>query len=904
MDLGRFLRGEPVAARPIGVAERLRKWVRRRPAVAGLLAAAVLLAAAGLWLIQQRAQRRAELRNEVGTALAQAERLRKGFHFHEARELLEQARQQVNVAGPADLREPVNQAWDNLLLVENLDAARLRASSLVAGRFDPAGAEPLYEKTFAQAGLGEPGDDSEAVAARVRNSPVHAEIVGGLDNWASITQDQTRRAWLLAVARAADPDPSRDRLRQPELWRDGVGLTRLVQELPVDDLSPQLATALARRMRKTGGAVPLLSAAQSRFPQDFWLAFELGFALFVEQRQDEALGYYRAALALRPNGAEVHANLGMVLQEQERLDEAIRHFRQALLLQPKLARAHCWLGEALRDKGELHEAIDHFQEAIRLDPKGAAHAHGEFGRTMHRMGRSDEAIGHYEEALRLDPKTAGPTAHFNIGAILHGRGRLDEAIGHFQEVIRLDPKGSASAHLQLGLALRTKGRFNEALAEYRRTVELDPLESVGHENLADALLGMGRFAKARTAIRRGLDVLRAKDAHRPALWKKLNLCERLLARDGGLPALLQDKERLPPGDLLELARLCRNYGRPHAATDLYAAAFAARPALADDLEAADRYYAACAAVRAAAGEGPHGARLSPSEGAELRRQALAWLRADLALRTRLHQDGNSVGSALAIWQTDSALSGVREEAALAKLPQGECASWQRLWADVAALRAADHVDQGRARAARGDWSAAADCYARALARRPTEDGHFWFEYAAVLLLSGDRSGYATACAHLVERCGKEPGPRAYHVARAYTLAPNAVAEPSLPGRLAEKELQQFGREFWSLTERGALAYRASRYQKAVSFFEKSLEADSKPGRAVVNWLWLALAQQRLGKAKEARRWLNKATAWLDQYRDGMPDRAEEDQGLHLHNWLEAQVLRREAEALIRPAEKR
>ena len=67
---------------------------------------------------------------------------------------------------------------------------------------------------------------------------------------------------------------------------------------------------------------------------------------------------------------------------------------------------------------------------------------------------------------------------------------------------------------------------------------------------------------------------------------------------------------------------------------------------------------------------------------------------------------------------------------------------------------------------------------------------------------------------------------------------------------------------------------------------------------MLNWLWLALANQRLGKTEEARRWLDKAQAWLDQYGDGMPARAEEELGLHLHNWLEAHVLRREAEALI------
>jgi hypothetical protein len=114
------------------------------------------------------------------------------------------------------------------------------------------------------------------------------------------------------------------------------------------------------------------------------------------------------------------------------------------------------------------------------------------------------------------------------------------------------------------------------------------------------------------------------------------------------------------------------------------------------------------------------------------------------------------------------------------------------------------LGQGRAHAARREWGQAALCYARALKHGTTDDGHFWFEYAAVLLLSGDRSGYAKACDHLVDRCGKDKGPRSFHVARACTLAPDAVADISAPGRLAEKELKGT-QEFWSLTEQGALA---------------------------------------------------------------------------------------------------
>src|SRR5262249_15043098 len=46
-DLRRYLNGETIAARPVGRMERGWKWVRRNPALAGLLAAGRLVFAAG-----------------------------------------------------------------------------------------------------------------------------------------------------------------------------------------------------------------------------------------------------------------------------------------------------------------------------------------------------------------------------------------------------------------------------------------------------------------------------------------------------------------------------------------------------------------------------------------------------------------------------------------------------------------------------------------------------------------------------------------------------------------------------------------------------------------------------------------------------------------------------------------
>ncbi len=770
-DLRRFLNHEPIHARRIGQTARVLRWVRRKPTAAALVATALamigLALGGGTLLVQQRAERRAELRSDVGTAVTLAVSLRQEYHFGEARELLRQARQRLEPAGPDDLRQQVDQAAADLELAENLDMARQRAAILVGGRFDIAGAEPLYIDVFAEAGLGGPGNDSQAVAARVRDSPVRTEIVAALDDWASITQDDTRRAWLLAIARDADPDPSGDHLRRPELWQDGPELANLAHECRVEELSPQLLTALGRVLNRAGGAsaLPLLSAAQAIFPDDFWLNFELASAWNESGRNDEALGFYRAALALRPEASSAH---------------------QALALN-------------LTDMGRLNEAIGHYEKALAIDPTFAL-AHNNCGVALHDGGRSDEAIAHFEEAVRLDPDESA-RARASLGTVLRAKGRLDEAIGHLEESIRLDPNG-AVAHFYLGQALGDKDRFVEAIGHIQQALHLDP-----------------RMFVARQALRE---------------------CQ---------------------------------------------------------------FDAACAAVLASADQGLRETRFDQWEPADLRRQALEWLRANLELRAMMLNDGTAADwdPSLSTWQTEPALAGVRDRTALAKLGDAERQQWQRLWADVAALLATEPAEVGLAHAARRDWNKAANSYARALELRPTDSSHFWFEYAALLLLSGDRTGYAGACARMVELCS-EGNMRAYHAARACTLAPDAGVEASLPRRLAETELENSAGQFWSLTQQGALHYRAGRFPEAVVLFEQSLRTDTRPGSAVLNWLWLALANERLGKSEEAHHWLDTATAWLDQFRDGMPSRAEEELGLHLHNWLEAHILRREAESVIlRPA---
>jgi eukaryotic-like serine/threonine-protein kinase len=743
-DLRRFLNDEPIRARPPGRWERSRRWLRRHPAtVAGLAAAlllAICLAGGGLWLSQQAAQARA-----VEEDLREASLLKKDFAWAEAAAALERARGRLGAGGPTELRRRVEQAAQSLEqarrdvpLAARLEAIRLNRGTHVEGyfncaaerRFTNARADRAYEQAFRQAGFAEVGNDHAAVAARIRESVVREALLAHLLDWAVCALTTDRQDCLLAIARQADLGAWGNRVCDPAAWRDGATLAAVAREADVAQPWTPLLIALAERLHATGGdASEFLAQVCREHPADFWANFVLGNVLREKGKPQEAAACYGKALQIRTEAA-VYNNLGLALYdaqaraEQGNWDEAIDCYEKALRVDHRLAAAHNHLGLALKAKGQWDAAIQEFRLALNLDP-GAAPIHCNLGVIRAYGGGFIEAIEHLREALRLDSRYA--LAHYYLGVVLLGKEVLYVAWANHQRALRTDPKnkttydlafnhayGSALNRYQwavdlsprwlrtqtaLGLAPQDRDRMVEALEQYDQALGSDPRLAVAEGGRAQVFLAQGRFQDALAATRRCLDLLaqypgraepRRAENVRQNLPAQLRHCERLLALERRLPAVLRQEEKPAAGELLEFAELLGIKGQYTAAARLYADGFAAGPRLAEDLESGRRYNAACTAALAGCGRGADAAGLTEAERGSWRRRARVWLRADLTAWTQKLDTGTPADHKLAQrasgrWWADPCLAWLHEPEGLKEWSAAERQESLALWQDFEAV---------------------------------------------------------------------------------------------------------------------------------------------------------------------------------------------------------------------------
>lgn len=344
------------------------------------------------------------------------------------------------------------------------------------------------------------------------------------------------------------------------------------------------------------------------------------------------------------------------------------------------------LGNALTNQGKHDEAIAAYREAVRLDPDSAA-ARINLGTLLYNAARDYPAAeAEFRAGVRLRPDDAN--VHFCLGSALRGQDRFAEADAAYREAIRLAPN-DAGPRGNLAIVLARQGRFPEAIVASREAVRVNPNDGITRSVLGSTLFDEGKFEEGIAEFRRAVELIPGETPHAKQAAEFLRQAEQKQALLDRLPGILRGDDR-PKDDVerLELSQVCYRSRRYAAAARFSSEAFQSDPKLANDLKVGHRYDAACSAALSGSGRGDDAPDDEDSRAA-LRRQALDWLRADLALRRTQGEEGDAGRQeairALRHWQQDKDLAGVRDAEALAKLPETEREDWKTLWAEVKRL---------------------------------------------------------------------------------------------------------------------------------------------------------------------------------------------------------------------------
>jgi serine/threonine protein kinase/Tfp pilus assembly protein PilF len=676
LDVQRYLDDEPVLACPPSAVYRLGKLVRRHKialAAASVLGLALLGVIGSIgWAVRDRQALAEQSASQEATRQLVAKQLIEhaldlSFEYQRNKnwpQALAEARRAETAlktgVAIASLHEQVKERIRDLELLLRLEEIRLETTVPHNGGFNIAGADAAYADAFRKFGIDVETLPIEEAGARIKARSVAGELAAALDDWAAASRvargaDDLTYRQLLTVAQVADPHTDRDQMREIFGTVNRDGLVKLAAS-DTADWSPTDISLLGLQLRlldEVSESVELLRKAQRRDPGDFYLNHELAHSLMAltPPRTEEALRFYTAALAIRPHSPGAYLNLGLAHYRLGALDEAVEALRTAIRLKPDYMPAH-------------------YNLAIFLD---ASRKH-------------EEAFAAYREAIRLNPLEG--SAHHNLGKLLETRGELEEAIVEFRTALRLGTGNLSSTHLCLGIVLTKVGKKDEAIAEYRTAIDLNPSLAEAHCNLGRLLqYEKKEYAEALALLRRGHELGSQNPAWKYPSDKWVANCQTYANLDTQLSAVLSGEAKAEGNEKLQLAEFCILAKGLHLeAARFYAEGFSDRP----DLKEPGLYNAACAAAVVSTGPLSAARQLDEAEKARWRKQAIDWLRENLALYAGKLETADTAAAAelrklLLHWKKDPDLAGLREPAAIAMLPESEREACLQLWADLERL---------------------------------------------------------------------------------------------------------------------------------------------------------------------------------------------------------------------------
>ena len=150
----------------------------------------------------------------------------------------------------------------------------------------------------------------------------------------------------------------------------------------------------------------------------------------------DGISLFSRVLNVTPKNAFAENNLGVALSMAGRTDEAVFHYREALRILPYYEKAHYNIGIELAAQGKPAAAAEHFSMLLKFKP-GDVQLHNNLGAVLAQEGRLDAAAEQFQQAIKIKPDYAKP--YFNYGKILEQLGQNGLAFTNFMTALRLEP---------------------------------------------------------------------------------------------------------------------------------------------------------------------------------------------------------------------------------------------------------------------------------------------------------------------------------------------------------------------------------------------------------------------------------------------------------------------------------
>lgn len=297
-----------------------------------------------------------------------------------------------------------------------------------------------------------------------------------------------------ALGRTRNPNAFEALKKSLELLASKLLLIKNEAERPFTDLRYLILIAQAFANIPATETAHLLQKWRQQFGENsaFWKHTEEAYHKARQYRLSEEVLEENPAPSQVKNKAVVPQKLlekGLLYLDAKQYLEALQQFSLAIQEHSEHAESYYYSGLCRSYLGQYVEAIQDYTKAIfyRSDYVSAYNSRG---LAYNSISEFDAALKDFDQAITLE--ATFDSAYNNRGLVYTNLNQFEKAIDNFNEAIRLNKKHVQAYHNR-SFAFRALGQFDLALQDLNYAIELDPQNALFYRNRAVFFLEQKKY---------------------------------------------------------------------------------------------------------------------------------------------------------------------------------------------------------------------------------------------------------------------------------------------------------------------------------------------------------------------------------------------------------------------------